>query len=156
MKTKIVLFFKTFLKALNKRLLEILRRLLMKCRTWPLDGRCNKLSLPRWAPSFSCFVQSKSIRTARRLPHPVTVIRPWILWSTSTVSVTPSTSYLTVLAYCHVSVFSESPLGNSPDFKAGVTALANILKIQRHDDYLVMLKVSVCVGHLPHYLCSTS
>ncbi|XP_004066610.1 RNA transcription, translation and transport factor protein [Oryzias latipes] len=29
---------------------------------------------------------------------------------------------------------------NSPDFKAGVTALANILKIQRHDDYLVMLK----------------
>lgn len=33
--------------------------------------------------------------------------------------------------------------GNSPDFKAGVTALANILKIQRHDDYLVMLKVGV-------------
>ncbi|XP_068575490.1 RNA transcription, translation and transport factor protein isoform X2 [Cebidichthys violaceus] len=30
--------------------------------------------------------------------------------------------------------------GNCPDFKAGVTALANILKIQRHDDYLVMLK----------------
>ncbi|XP_077957899.1 RNA transcription, translation and transport factor protein isoform X4 [Gasterosteus aculeatus] len=30
--------------------------------------------------------------------------------------------------------------GDSPDFKAGVTALANILKIQRHDDYLVMLK----------------
>ncbi|XP_072318825.1 RNA transcription, translation and transport factor protein [Eucyclogobius newberryi] len=29
---------------------------------------------------------------------------------------------------------------NSQDFKAGVTALANILKIQRHDDYLVMLK----------------
>uniref|UniRef100_A0A3P8REC4 RNA transcription, translation and transport factor protein n=1 Tax=Astatotilapia calliptera TaxID=8154 RepID=A0A3P8REC4_ASTCA len=29
---------------------------------------------------------------------------------------------------------------NSPDFKAGVTALSNILKIQRHDDYLVMLK----------------
>uniref|UniRef100_A0A3P8W4U5 RNA transcription, translation and transport factor protein n=1 Tax=Cynoglossus semilaevis TaxID=244447 RepID=A0A3P8W4U5_CYNSE len=29
---------------------------------------------------------------------------------------------------------------NSPEFKAGVTALANILKIQRHDDYLVMLK----------------
>ncbi|XP_029300846.1 RNA transcription, translation and transport factor protein [Cottoperca gobio] len=29
---------------------------------------------------------------------------------------------------------------NSPDFKAGVTALVNILKIQRHDDYLVMLK----------------
>ncbi|XP_032362083.1 RNA transcription, translation and transport factor protein [Etheostoma spectabile] len=29
---------------------------------------------------------------------------------------------------------------SSPDFKAGVTALANILKIQRHDDYLVMLK----------------
>uniref|UniRef100_A0A4W6C2A8 RNA transcription, translation and transport factor protein n=1 Tax=Lates calcarifer TaxID=8187 RepID=A0A4W6C2A8_LATCA len=29
---------------------------------------------------------------------------------------------------------------NSPDFKAGVMALANILKIQRHDDYLVMLK----------------
>lgn len=28
----------------------------------------------------------------------------------------------------------------SPDFKAGVMALANILKIQRHDDYLVMLK----------------
>lgn len=33
--------------------------------------------------------------------------------------------------------------GSSPDFKAGVTALANILKIQRHDDYLVMLKVGV-------------
>ncbi|KAG7263905.1 hypothetical protein CRUP_021224 [Coryphaenoides rupestris] len=29
---------------------------------------------------------------------------------------------------------------SSPDFKAGVTALANILKVQRHDDYLVMLK----------------
>ncbi|XP_056287246.1 RNA transcription, translation and transport factor protein [Pseudoliparis swirei] len=29
---------------------------------------------------------------------------------------------------------------SSPDFKAGVTALVNILKIQRHDDYLVMLK----------------
>lgn len=35
------------------------------------------------------------------------------------------------------------PLGNNPDFKAGVLALANLLKIQRHDDYLVMLKVSV-------------
>ncbi|MEQ2196785.1 hypothetical protein XENOCAPTIV_012712 [Xenoophorus captivus] len=36
---------------------------------------------------------------------------------------------------------------NSPDFKAGVTALANILKIQRHDDYLVMLKgVPVALG----------
>jgi RLL motif-containing protein 1 len=29
---------------------------------------------------------------------------------------------------------------NYPDFKAGVTALANLLQIQRHDDYLVMLK----------------
>ncbi|XP_046886867.1 RNA transcription, translation and transport factor protein [Hypomesus transpacificus] len=29
---------------------------------------------------------------------------------------------------------------NNPDFKAGVMALANILNIQRHDDYLVMLK----------------
>ncbi|XP_063040726.1 RNA transcription, translation and transport factor protein [Engraulis encrasicolus] len=29
---------------------------------------------------------------------------------------------------------------NNPDFKAGVTALANLLQIQRHDDYLVMLK----------------
>ncbi|XP_048830916.1 RNA transcription, translation and transport factor protein [Brienomyrus brachyistius] len=29
---------------------------------------------------------------------------------------------------------------NSPDFKAGVMALANLLQIQRHDDYLVMLK----------------
>ncbi|KPP63573.1 UPF0568 protein C14orf166-like [Scleropages formosus] len=29
---------------------------------------------------------------------------------------------------------------NSPDFKAGVLALANLLQIQRHDDYLVMLK----------------
>lgn len=29
---------------------------------------------------------------------------------------------------------------SSPEFKAGVMALANILKIQRHDDYLVMLK----------------
>ncbi len=34
-------------------------------------------------------------------------------------------------------------LGNNPDFKAGVLALANLLKIQRHDDYLVMLKVSM-------------
>ncbi|KAG9481107.1 hypothetical protein GDO78_010386 [Eleutherodactylus coqui] len=30
-------------------------------------------------------------------------------------------------------------VGN-PDFKAGVLALANLLHIQRHDDYLVMLK----------------
>lgn len=29
---------------------------------------------------------------------------------------------------------------SNPDFKAGVMALANILKIQRHDDYLIMLK----------------
>ncbi|XP_013914345.1 PREDICTED: UPF0568 protein C14orf166 homolog [Thamnophis sirtalis] len=29
---------------------------------------------------------------------------------------------------------------NNPDFKAGVMALANLLQIQRHDDYLVMLK----------------
>ncbi|XP_053330891.1 RNA transcription, translation and transport factor protein [Spea bombifrons] len=28
----------------------------------------------------------------------------------------------------------------NPDFKAGVMALANILQIQRHDDYLVMLR----------------
>ncbi|XP_038573209.1 RNA transcription, translation and transport factor protein [Micropterus salmoides] len=39
---------------------------------------------------------------------------------------------------------SVDPLVNldsdCPHFKAGVTALANILKIQRHDDYLVMLK----------------
>nr|XP_057941953.1 RNA transcription, translation and transport factor protein isoform X2 [Doryrhamphus excisus] len=39
---------------------------------------------------------------------------------------------------------ASDPLVNldsdSPDFKAGVVALANILKIPRHDDYLVMLK----------------
>ncbi|KAM4664746.1 RNA transcription, translation and transport factor protein [Discoglossus pictus] len=39
---------------------------------------------------------------------------------------------------------SSEPLLNldvaNPDFKAGVTALANLLQIQRHDDYLVMLK----------------
>uniref|UniRef100_A0A8D0BTL1 RNA transcription, translation and transport factor protein n=1 Tax=Salvator merianae TaxID=96440 RepID=A0A8D0BTL1_SALMN len=29
---------------------------------------------------------------------------------------------------------------NNPDFKTGVMALANLLQIQRHDDYLVMLK----------------
>ncbi|XP_021098370.1 UPF0568 protein C14orf166 [Heterocephalus glaber] len=29
---------------------------------------------------------------------------------------------------------------NNPDFKAGVMALANLLQIQHHDDYLVMLK----------------
>nr|XP_014343874.1 PREDICTED: UPF0568 protein C14orf166 homolog isoform X3 [Latimeria chalumnae] len=29
---------------------------------------------------------------------------------------------------------------NNPDFKAGVMALANLLHIQRHDDYQVMLK----------------
>ncbi len=33
-------------------------------------------------------------------------------------------------------------LGDNPDFKAGVLALANLLKIQRHDDCLIMLKVS--------------
>uniref|UniRef100_A0A4W6BZK3 RNA transcription, translation and transport factor protein n=1 Tax=Lates calcarifer TaxID=8187 RepID=A0A4W6BZK3_LATCA len=37
---------------------------------------------------------------------------------------------------------------NSPDFKAGVMALANILKIQRHDDYLVMLKVRLHCIHV--------
>ncbi|KAG2457793.1 RTRAF protein, partial [Polypterus senegalus] len=30
---------------------------------------------------------------------------------------------------------------NNPDFKAGVLALANLLQIQRHDDYLIMLKL---------------
>ncbi|KAG8449224.1 hypothetical protein GDO86_016044 [Hymenochirus boettgeri] len=39
---------------------------------------------------------------------------------------------------------STEPLINldvaNPDFKAGVLALANLLQIQRHDDYLVMLK----------------
>ncbi|KAE8586630.1 hypothetical protein XENTR_v10021719 [Xenopus tropicalis] len=29
---------------------------------------------------------------------------------------------------------------NNPDFKAGVIALANLLQIQKHDDYLMMLK----------------
>nr|XP_048272962.1 RNA transcription, translation and transport factor protein-like [Myodes glareolus] len=33
---------------------------------------------------------------------------------------------------------------NNPDFKAGVMALANLLQIQRHDDYLVMLK-AICI-----------
>lgn len=46
--------------------------------------------------------------------------------------------------FCHI-LFP----GNSPDFKAGVTALANILKIQRHDDYLVMLKVEWREGSFP-------
>uniref|UniRef100_A0A674GZX6 RNA transcription, translation and transport factor protein n=1 Tax=Taeniopygia guttata TaxID=59729 RepID=A0A674GZX6_TAEGU len=38
--------------------------------------------------------------------------------------------------------FTEPQHGlvNNPDFKAGVMALANLLQIQRHDDYLVMLK----------------
>lgn len=48
------------------------------------------------------------------------------------------------LAAAAVGSKSADPLINldsdSPEFKAGVTALANILKIQRHDDYLVMLK----------------
>ncbi|XP_041637976.1 RNA transcription, translation and transport factor protein [Cheilinus undulatus] len=48
------------------------------------------------------------------------------------------------LAAAAVGNKSTDPLINldsdSPEFKAGVTALANILKIQRHDDYLVMLK----------------
>lgn len=39
-----------------------------------------------------------------------------------------------------MTVFVPPPV-NNPDFKAGVMALANLLKIQRHDDYLVMLKV---------------
>lgn len=41
---------------------------------------------------------------------------------------------------------------NNPDFKAGVMALANLLQIQRHDDYLVMLKVSFRV---PDFLSSS-
>uniref|UniRef100_A0A3B4WHH0 RNA transcription, translation and transport factor protein n=1 Tax=Seriola lalandi dorsalis TaxID=1841481 RepID=A0A3B4WHH0_SERLL len=42
---------------------------------------------------------------------------------------------------------------NSPDFKAGVTALSNILKIQRHDDYLVMLKVRRLLVWLQPHSC---
>uniref|UniRef100_A0A8C3I7Z0 RNA transcription, translation and transport factor protein n=1 Tax=Chrysemys picta bellii TaxID=8478 RepID=A0A8C3I7Z0_CHRPI len=38
---------------------------------------------------------------------------------------------------------------NNPDFKAGVMALANLLQIQRHDDYLVMLKVRFTSLGLP-------
>lgn len=41
-------------------------------------------------------------------------------------------------ALCVLVIFTV----NNPDFKAGVMALANLLQIQRHDDYLVMLKVS--------------
>lgn len=41
-------------------------------------------------------------------------------------------------AVCVLVIFTV----NNPDFKAGVMALANLLQIQRHDDYLVMLKVS--------------
>uniref|UniRef100_A0A3B1K775 RNA transcription, translation and transport factor protein n=1 Tax=Astyanax mexicanus TaxID=7994 RepID=A0A3B1K775_ASTMX len=48
--------------------------------------------------------------------------------------------------YTPASEATNTPLmnldSNNPDFKAGVMALANLLKIQRHDDYLVMLKVS--------------
>uniref|UniRef100_A0A8C5PE16 RNA transcription, translation and transport factor protein n=1 Tax=Leptobrachium leishanense TaxID=445787 RepID=A0A8C5PE16_9ANUR len=49
---------------------------------------------------------------------------------------------------------SSDPLINldvgNPDFKAGVMALANLLQIQRHDDYLVMLKViSYLSDHVP-------
>lgn len=40
---------------------------------------------------------------------------------------------------------------NNPDFKAGVMALANLLQIQRHDDYLVMLKVSFTVFRSPFF-----
>uniref|UniRef100_A0A672P786 RNA transcription, translation and transport factor protein n=1 Tax=Sinocyclocheilus grahami TaxID=75366 RepID=A0A672P786_SINGR len=42
---------------------------------------------------------------------------------------------------------------NNPDFKAGVLGLANLLKIQRHDDYLVMLKVSMvqCANRMRNY-----
>ncbi|XP_014303938.2 RNA transcription, translation and transport factor protein-like, partial [Myotis lucifugus] len=40
---------------------------------------------------------------------------------------------------------------NNPDFKAGVMALANLLQIQRHDDYLVMLKVSFIFLILDRY-----
>lgn len=36
---------------------------------------------------------------------------------------------------------------NNPDFKAGVMALANLLQIQRHDDYLVMLKVNLLMNY---------
>ncbi|KAG9268944.1 RNA transcription, translation and transport factor protein [Astyanax mexicanus] len=46
--------------------------------------------------------------------------------------------------YTPASEATNTPLmnldSNNPDFKAGVMALANLLKIQRHDDYLVMLK----------------
>ncbi|KAL4004347.1 diaphanous 2 [Sarotherodon galilaeus] len=65
--------------------------------------RCKSVCL-----SVACFVCLFTL--------PVTAIKPWTLWLTSTVS---------------------------PDFKAGVTALSNILKIQRHDDCLVMLKIKV-------------
>lgn len=41
---------------------------------------------------------------------------------------------------------------NNPDFKAGVMALVNLLQIQRHDDYLVMLKVSFTVFRPPFFL----
>ncbi|CAI5674635.1 RNA transcription, translation and transport factor protein-like [Oreochromis niloticus] len=63
--------------------------------------------------SVACFVCLFTVEKYKNWQLPVTVIKPWTLWLTSTVS---------------------------PDFKAGVTALSNILKIQRHDDYLVMLK----------------
>lgn len=42
-----------------------------------------------------------------------------------------------------------SSVVNNPDFKAGVMALANLLQIQRHDDYLMMLKVSTLLMGRP-------
>lgn len=45
---------------------------------------------------------------------------------------------------------------NNPDFKAGVMALANLLQIQRHDDYLVMLKVSLLMSYSTSFHLNSS
>ena len=60
---------------------------------------------------------------------------------------TTRTWYLIIPKKADNAAKNEKPLinldVNNPDFKAGVMALAN-LQIQRHDDYLVMLK-AICI-----------
>lgn len=94
--------------------------------------------------AFCSSVQWRNTGSVSRWQPPATPKR-WTPLSTSTVSQeTPPPKNKTPphSAYTPLTILeSPPPPGNSPDFKAGVMALASILKIQRHDDYLVMLKV---------------
>ena len=95
---------------------------------------------------FCVFPQWTNIRAVSRWQLPAA--KQLTLSSTLTVSKTlcSSASSCTLTTLFQVEYYITSHLCfavNSPDFKAGVMALANLLKIQRHDDYLVMLKVEL-------------